>query len=603
MKKLPYWCLTDKLPAFYDTESATAIEQTAKVYGAMQTLVDEYNSFAETVNNSIEEFESGAVKDFEAFTVGIRQEFQDFIDVVNQSIQSMNVAIANQNSLIDERFATQDRRILNALHSSQTTLAEAISDFEKTMNSNFAAQDSKISDSIASINNSFNEFTETTNAAIAAQNSNIEEISNSVSEMAADYTFAPENLYNDKISRLDGFYNANGTLEDPEAAYCQHYTLKNISNKDILTFSEAQHFIAYDGGSASLDLTCWNGENFIGVITLPTVPLTVDFSRYTDLNLPANFDIKVRIDTIAEDSEIIVVRGDNLESVTKKKFNNDFIMHYGQIIGLTSRILDILNLFDGYHIESRHIGDSAILSKHIASKAVTEEKLNDGAVTEKKIGNGAVNVYHIANNAIVTRTIAANAVTEEKLNTAFLYSTKQVLNNLYSPATRIPGGLYSWVDSPSGGRAWEGSEAMGFDSSLFSTYYIHGLKREKTYTLNAAAHALKDVNNFIWGNFLDSEGNFINSLQTVSATDFTFTCANGNWDFVSSSGTTPIPDTYTLMLTVNASAADSDIIFVEGDSIEYESRKQLNDAFCILPENIPGLEAFVRSLFHKNILE
>lgn len=49
IKKLPHWVVNDNRPAFYDTESATAIEQTAKLYGAMSEVIDE-------VNKKIEEF-------------------------------------------------------------------------------------------------------------------------------------------------------------------------------------------------------------------------------------------------------------------------------------------------------------------------------------------------------------------------------------------------------------------------------------------------------------------------------------------------------------------------------------------------------------------
>ena len=44
---LPKWVLTNKLPAFYDMESGTAIEQTAKIYGAMQGMIKDYEKFAE----------------------------------------------------------------------------------------------------------------------------------------------------------------------------------------------------------------------------------------------------------------------------------------------------------------------------------------------------------------------------------------------------------------------------------------------------------------------------------------------------------------------------------------------------------------------------
>ena len=54
MQLLPKWVLTENRPAIYDSESATAIQQTAKLYGAVQELIGEYNGFSEKVNAEID---------------------------------------------------------------------------------------------------------------------------------------------------------------------------------------------------------------------------------------------------------------------------------------------------------------------------------------------------------------------------------------------------------------------------------------------------------------------------------------------------------------------------------------------------------------------
>lgn len=95
MERLPHWRITDRYPAFLDTESATAIEQTAKVYGAMQTMIDEFNKFVDNVNASMEEFENRMTADYDEFTVGLRQEFQDFIDVVNLRVTEAETFMMN----------------------------------------------------------------------------------------------------------------------------------------------------------------------------------------------------------------------------------------------------------------------------------------------------------------------------------------------------------------------------------------------------------------------------------------------------------------------------------------------------------------------------
>lgn len=89
MKKLPIWTRPATLPAFHDGESASVIEQTYKLYNAMQELITEYNAFAEEVNQKISDHEAKYNADMEIFTTSLRQEFQDFIDVVELKIADL----------------------------------------------------------------------------------------------------------------------------------------------------------------------------------------------------------------------------------------------------------------------------------------------------------------------------------------------------------------------------------------------------------------------------------------------------------------------------------------------------------------------------------
>ena len=90
MQKLPKWVLTGRRPAFYDTESATALEQTAKVYGAMQELIDEYNTFVDEMNAKFEELETETGANIDEFKIAMSQQFQDFIDVVELKLQGQD---------------------------------------------------------------------------------------------------------------------------------------------------------------------------------------------------------------------------------------------------------------------------------------------------------------------------------------------------------------------------------------------------------------------------------------------------------------------------------------------------------------------------------
>lgn len=105
IEMLPNWRIPDTSPAFYDTESATAIEQTARLHDKVRELIEAYNEFVVNVEILIDEFETSATNDMETFKVGIRQEFQDFIDVVN-------LAIGGQETKINEAIDYMETNIV-----------------------------------------------------------------------------------------------------------------------------------------------------------------------------------------------------------------------------------------------------------------------------------------------------------------------------------------------------------------------------------------------------------------------------------------------------------------------------------------------------------
>mgnify|MGYP003293753474 FL=1 len=79
MKRLPHWVLTDSFPAFYDSESLTATQQTARVYGAMQELIDSYNQFVDEINGHIDEHENSLEKDVCEFKSKIIHTMENYI--------------------------------------------------------------------------------------------------------------------------------------------------------------------------------------------------------------------------------------------------------------------------------------------------------------------------------------------------------------------------------------------------------------------------------------------------------------------------------------------------------------------------------------------
>lgn len=200
MYNLPLWTLTNSSPAFHDTESGTAIQQTAKVYQAMRDLIDEYNIFSGNVNKKVEEFMSGAEKDFEVFSVGLRQEFQDFIDIIDlkvvsqdkkidDSISSMEdkhnkFTIEIQNSFsnytaeVEDKLLLQDTDIANAVKFMKENLAQTITEYLKELRENGELN--------TSILRAFEDIIAMINAETENRNADIEKVYDAIEEESAE---------------------------------------------------------------------------------------------------------------------------------------------------------------------------------------------------------------------------------------------------------------------------------------------------------------------------------------------------------------------------------------------------------------------------------
>lgn len=119
MELLPKWELTGTLPAFSDDDSSTVIEMTYKLYQTMQTLISEYNSFADSVNSKILAFESEYHSDFESFTTSIRQEIQEFTNTFNSNIANLNSRVSE----IDSKYQTSTTSLQNQINTINNILA------------------------------------------------------------------------------------------------------------------------------------------------------------------------------------------------------------------------------------------------------------------------------------------------------------------------------------------------------------------------------------------------------------------------------------------------------------------------------------------------
>lgn len=110
-RQLPHWVLTDGFPAFYDTESATAIEQTARLYAAMEKLIDDYNTFVDQVNEEITKFENGTHKDMGRFKKRLIDMFWQFRRYIENYMTGQDSNIRKAIEDFETRFADLEMRI------------------------------------------------------------------------------------------------------------------------------------------------------------------------------------------------------------------------------------------------------------------------------------------------------------------------------------------------------------------------------------------------------------------------------------------------------------------------------------------------------------
>lgn len=118
IKLLPYWCITNRGPAFYDTESANAIEQTAKIYGAMRELQEDYNKFAKEVNTCITDFINNTNADQQEFEIHINKIVHDYIAMLDEKIKQQDKVIEDNITYIKENITQGIIDVLNQMKES-----------------------------------------------------------------------------------------------------------------------------------------------------------------------------------------------------------------------------------------------------------------------------------------------------------------------------------------------------------------------------------------------------------------------------------------------------------------------------------------------------
>jgi predicted GH43/DUF377 family glycosyl hydrolase len=80
---LPPWVETGLQPAFYDLESGTVLQQTARMYAKVRELTEAFNTFTVNVTNEINTFEQNTNDEIERFEGVINDTVEEYIEKFN----------------------------------------------------------------------------------------------------------------------------------------------------------------------------------------------------------------------------------------------------------------------------------------------------------------------------------------------------------------------------------------------------------------------------------------------------------------------------------------------------------------------------------------
>lgn len=142
MNQLPKWVIANPFPAIHDFESLTVIDQTARIYGAMQTLIGEYNKFADSVNTALgtftedettarAEFETNITELYRAFSCQMEKYLRLNLDdtaakVIIDGMNNGSIPVPTDAGLSKEKYPAEAKATGDAIAANAAALANEI---------------------------------------------------------------------------------------------------------------------------------------------------------------------------------------------------------------------------------------------------------------------------------------------------------------------------------------------------------------------------------------------------------------------------------------------------------------------------------------------
>lgn len=105
---LPPWVETGLQPAFYDLESGTVLQQTARMYAKVNEIATGYSTFTTNVTNEINQFEQDTNDEIERFEQATNDEIERFEGVVNDTVEEYIKKFNDLHDYVEDYFDNLD---------------------------------------------------------------------------------------------------------------------------------------------------------------------------------------------------------------------------------------------------------------------------------------------------------------------------------------------------------------------------------------------------------------------------------------------------------------------------------------------------------------
>lgn len=179
LNNLPNWCIPDSSPAFYDTDSKSVLDQTAKLYGIIKKLVADYNEYAKELDKGMDDLETEVKRLQTELEERITKLIHDYIVALDAKVDHQDRVIEENITYIKNNIGSEVTRIIDEMKESgelEVIIADSLDSINTRLNeieTNISTIQTNLSALIPKVNTN-----ETKITALQTQVNNLEVVSN-----------------------------------------------------------------------------------------------------------------------------------------------------------------------------------------------------------------------------------------------------------------------------------------------------------------------------------------------------------------------------------------------------------------------------------------